>query len=780
MYRNLKKKTVLKEIMKNAKKKSDIVAMCIWGSFDDEVPGIHLGHLHMMNKLCDLAMEEIQVCICINEEPDLQNVVKRHTGATASILRVLASHVTGVDINITVLIGSKETEKLCKADPKKFEKLQQKLYRAHKEILNLFAPLTAKKGVVKKNSKLTQNVRKEASQKLGLGKADFDDLFELLVIRNKVHARTSWASQFGATLQLMKKKPAFLIIGERHKYIWTLYNCMFRLAGQAPIPIICVTDFMDCIGKEPMNSRRHENNIRLDEESDIMKRKFLKVSNVTGAKTSFALWEVFEKLLFTRDRTVTFNKHKYSNYQELMAAADNQIARIAEVAVKSLKQRYRPLVRIISEILLADSPRTDDIIVVDNLHILTYISEDQPIAAEVLKLDKSINQTPQSHMDIYNQVLDKVIIGTILDPYSINAQMMNNQYLKAAFDNIKLLILSTRDMDFLPYQISKRHRDHYYHQINVGGLGAMLLDLYVSSEMPLWKYMAQSIKLDDNDEINERKIKAIWWITALLHDHAYELEYAIPYIPNLIAQKKCAALPHSIGVIFSEYLQMLRSMMAGDLEKKVFSYLFKGQKEKACKELGQLVGGWLGSIKELVPNGLQVDDIRRMAGNHGVIGAINFLCKIAVDDLDDEWKNIFVSIAAAILVHHLPNTPKVSFIENPLSFLLILVDEIQEWSRLLLHLGEFKSCLDKIELSPFLSCSEHTSDRKFGDYLEVVFPFSDEKILTETGWNRDRFNQDKRKALGRLVPPRSDEDFNFPRVIKWLDSYPPYEVGLGL
>ena len=583
MYNAIVDKKLLKKIIEGVDKFGDVNAMCIWGAFADEVPGIHLGHLHMINKLWDLAERGIRVSICINEEPAsdpdnsyLQNLVKRHANTTASMLRVLSGLANDGAKDIPVYVGRDETNRLRQDNPTEFDQVQQVLEKARYEIETEFLPLRDEGPTI--SDEIIGKLQPKICKRLEIEESAFNELVELFVVRNKAHASTLWASDFGATMHLMKDRPSFLLVGQRHGYIWALYDCMFRHAGLPPIPVVRLENFMDCVGAEPMNSRNPENCIRLDEAMDIMKRKFLKGARLAETNKVFALRDAFEKLIFARGGIIVINKFKCTNYQDVLNAGNELIDSIVDAAVEFLRRRYWSAIPVLSSLLLVtEFPHTDELVVdnrralvvdnrrvlvMNNLRVLNHIAKGLPVADNVINLDESVNREPQSHMDIYNQVLDQVILGTILDPYSINPQMMNNQYLNAAFEGIKTLIHSTRDMDFLPYQISKRHRDHYYHQINVGGLGAMLLDVHISNEMPLWKYMAQTLKLEGNDEVKERKTKAIWWIAALLHDHAYELEYAIPYIPNLIAQQCHARLPHSIRVIFSEYQQMLKSMMA--------------------------------------------------------------------------------------------------------------------------------------------------------------------------------------------------------------------------
>ena len=96
IFKTIVDRDILQQVITDSKGANHVRAMCIWGSFTDEVPGIHLGHLHMMNNLWELGENGIRISICINDEPilnppnkDRESLIRRHAGITASILHVL-------------------------------------------------------------------------------------------------------------------------------------------------------------------------------------------------------------------------------------------------------------------------------------------------------------------------------------------------------------------------------------------------------------------------------------------------------------------------------------------------------------------------------------------------------------------------------------------------------------------------------------------------------------------------------------------------------------------
>ena len=783
MYQNIENPNVLEGIVKRAEKTSDIIGMCIWGSFADEVPGIHLGHLYMMNKIWELAENRIRMSICINGKPvldpdkkNMQDLAKRHAGITASMLHVLSDLTAGGVGLDAIYVGRDETDKLRQENSREFDQVQQVLEKARHEIENEFVPLRAEGPKISEETIL--KFRAGICTRLKLDETAFRELVELFAIRNKAHASTQWASDFGATLQLMEQTPAFLLVGQRHGYIWALYDCMFRRSELPRIPVVRLKNFMDCIGAKPMNSREPERCICLVDSEEIIRDNFSKGLHLKQSEKMFALRDVFEKLIFTRGNTLSISNRKYGSYEDLLDAAKSREGFIVDAAMEFLKQCYSSVVPVLSSIILAEYPRPR--FDADNYTILNNIAEDMPIEQreKVKNLDKSVNREPQSHRDIYDEVLDTAILGSILNLRTIDEPLGKEPLVRAAFDKVKELVRATRDMDILPYQIAKRHRDHYYHQINVGGLGAMLLDVHNSNGGPLWKHMADWLKLSGDDEVKKRKVKAIWWITALLHDHAYALAHAFTFLPNLLILKDSVASNQAVvEEAFEAHRKLLRPMMTSDLEKNVFKPLYENHAEEARDGLEEMVDVWLAHIPGLKPAGVEDrKEILKVADNHGVMGAVNLLSHISADKLKGnepnvEWKHAFGAIAGAILVHHLPEKPRISFDQHPLSFLLAFVDEIQEWSRLYVHDGAYKACLEKIEVGYFSRALERPGILTFTDHLEVIFLFGNEDMLKEIEWDRERFHKDKAEGIGRLVLPDAALKSGFPSKIKWHEAY---------
>ena len=347
IYKGVIDKELLESII-SKNKINDIKAMCIWGVFTGEVPGIHLGHLHIMNKLLDLAKEGMVTSICINETPvpdkkDVQEMIKRLAGMTAAMLHALSDLMPSSVALDAIYVGMGETDKLRKKKPKQFKSTQQILEKARSEIERNFVPLREEGPLV--SDEVVQKFQSKICKSLKINERTYSELVELFVVRNKAHASTRWASEFGSTMHLMKKRPSFLLVGKRHGYIWALYDCMFRRAGLKAIPVVRVEDFMDCVGKEPMNSRDPGNCIPLLESEKIIRDNLSKGKNLVSVDNirAFALRDVFEKLIFPRGKSVVVNNTRCVSYKKVLVASECKVDLIVKVAVDFLKDFYSNL-----------------------------------------------------------------------------------------------------------------------------------------------------------------------------------------------------------------------------------------------------------------------------------------------------------------------------------------------------------------------------------------------------------------------------------------------------
>jgi hypothetical protein len=247
-------------------------------------------------------------------------------------------------------------------------------------------------------------------------------------------------------------------------------------------------------------------------------------------------------------------------------------------------------------------------------------------------------------------------------------------------ESVLRLIKMLPEFETLMYflNVRKYYRDHCAHQLRVAVLGDFLLDLK-SQAGSMESIIKEKLCLSSTD------VRTAWWFAGLLHDTGIPLA------------KLCTAINYSIlNEIFRCYsfLDIKASPILVSLtdiglrNEEYFSILVDGMPER-----------W----KRIVENGLGTSDTRNepvffRAGqpenreyqpedphmDHGVVGAINLLKTLGKPQeirKNQEYRPL-VEAARAIALHNFKSELKdLPFEDSPLAFLLVLADELQEWSR---------------------------------------------------------------------------------------------------
>lgn len=298
----------------------------------------------------------------------------------------------------------------------------------------------------------------------------------------------------------------------------------------------------------------------------------------------------------------------------------------------------------------------------------------------------------------------------------------------------------------------KRYRDHFLHQLRVAVLGDFLLNAQVkigeekTSLVDKIKDILNNRKRPHAYEFtfDEKSIRGIWWITALMHDCAYPLQ--------------SIHTPHLFG---EDAINKLEQMYTRELYKQ-FIETHESTVEKLKKtfepELSEMLDKIeLKSFKEVILKAVQT----KMP--HNILSAYNF------------WKNFrqpdrknfcYELVVQSILLHHEfceneTDEMSIMFEEYPIAFLLILVDEIQEWGRPLL----LEECSDPTSITKVIELNEISvegiveapsgSNEYILNEKGVNFLFDYKKISENYSYDQIKFKPDekyqsKRKNLKRL------------------------------
>ena len=252
-------------------------------------------------------------------------------------------------------------------------------------------------------------------------------------------------------------------------------------------------------------------------------------------------------------------------------------------------------------------------------------------------------------------------------------------------EGILYLIQALPDMESFLYSTSagKFYRDHTEHQLRVAVLGDFLLE----QDLGAGNFLSQ---IADLTELDKNLIKEkLWWTMGLLHDIGYPLQKMSKSINYALLNQILKCYP-SLDLEVSPFEIMLSTK-----DKKQMDYIKILEKglSKEAKEMIR-IGAGVGFDHIPIPqsqyfpsnpNGHpEYKHISEIKLDHGVIGALSILRSLGEPSEiknDDEFEG-YIQTAQAIAVHNFKNQlPEFTFENNPLAFLLVLIDEMQEWGR---------------------------------------------------------------------------------------------------
>lgn len=186
--------------------------------------------------------------------------------------------------------------------------------------------------------------------------------------------------------------------------------------------------------------------------------------------------------------------------------------------------------------------------------------------------------------------------------------------------------------------LKEYYRDHFFHCLEVCFLGQFLLELHIKGQ-PLWSRVAAILGLREKFEVLK-----LWYLAALLHDIGYLLDAlkatneALEFFKNSGAVKR-----------FTDDVKKALDALSERIDDEMFC-------DYAAKD--------------------------KPGEDHGVISALHLeaLLKSIADDKDKVKMEYYQPAIRAIATHN-SRKHTISFAKEPLGFLLILCDTIQEWVR---------------------------------------------------------------------------------------------------
>lgn len=219
-----------------------------------------------------------------------------------------------------------------------------------------------------------------------------------------------------------------------------------------------------------------------------------------------------------------------------------------------------------------------------------------------------------------------------------------------------------------------RYRDHFIHQFQVFLLGSKIIDdMYINADNGKTKnfpyYFRNSLNIAQSQDIDA---DIAWLIASTYHDIAYPIEKGNELYMNF----------------FVKFLELNENIIENIDIGQIFSNKNYGMLiDQICDLYNSLQEGTSWNVNFDNQQKINVDyelrgKILRLIKekDHGVLGCLILIHKSVSDD---RYSKIIYPAALAIALHNdmLKDLDEIKFEKNPLAFLLVYCDLVQEWGR---------------------------------------------------------------------------------------------------
>jgi hypothetical protein len=310
------------------------------------------------------------------------------------------------------------------------------------------------------------------------------------------------------------------------------------------------------------------------------------------------------------------------------------------------------------------------------------------------------------------------------------------------------LIRRNHDTDILHLDAEKRHRDHALHQLYVALFGLLLLDVRIPvlKELVLEHPFLRTV-VEERLALDTPKTKWAWYITAVLHDHAYPLSALLARISRFLRFSRYVSSRSSVVDRLSSDLAFHRDLLAprlADYAERAIAAIGTPapDPDKFDEEYVDLLRQALATC---IFGGVDLNRLADLhAHDHGVVGAANLMLWL---QHSGERESYFKHVCFAILEHNLED--ELVLDAEPLAFLLKMCDTLQEWDRRVFPaMGHPVRETDAIHISRLRRAGGHLSIEK---KLHVDFSYPDPDVLARTQWSATRFTEGTARHLKLLT-----------------------------
>jgi len=270
--------------------------------------------------------------------------------------------------------------------------------------------------------------------------------------------------------------------------------------------------------------------------------------------------------------------------------------------------------------------------------------------------------------------------------------------------DVEAVLQKTIFSDAYLYMTKERYRDHMFHVIDVCLMGFFLLQCTLTGGQSLESLISQIINKDavypDEDVIQN------WFLAALFHDIGYSLEAEEKNRENFEKDtgEKDLPIEEWQKKMEIEKLKIHRRNLA-ELERRKAQYGSNfplsilnqiGEEKEEIRQLEiNLESASNAGLSQLTVKKPQKSNEKKQKQkeDHGVRSCeyVREVLETLAGD-NQELLNRFKPALEAIRKHNLMSE-KINFSEEPLSFLLVLCDELQEWGRARMDVTELREAV---------------------------------------------------------------------------------------
>jgi hypothetical protein len=228
-------------------------------------------------------------------------------------------------------------------------------------------------------------------------------------------------------------------------------------------------------------------------------------------------------------------------------------------------------------------------------------------------------------------------------------------------------------------------KGHFIHTFEVFLLGWTLISLLIKKN---------GAEVFESNKIIYNNLFDAWLFTSTAHDLGYSFQFA-----NKLA-KKLSELYQKLHMskISEMYLKISKENYKIILQDSLLYVDAYYQKEKKFKKVeieSLILNGIESSIHGDHNDALEIQEFLKKENSHGYISALIF-CRTYIEYLSkmkkwmsekEAWRAEIMNLAAASIALHTISEKdfirKIDFYSNPMAYLLLLIDNLQDWNRAL-------------------------------------------------------------------------------------------------